>query len=80
MATKKREKKASALRPWHERLDEAVAKNFQGVKCETRFDFLGTLSYVSRWSDNTGKKLKPALARQVKAFVAGFMAAEEAHL
>lgn len=68
-----------APKTWHERLDEAVNAHFreQKVVCETRFDLLGSMRYVTSWRTEDGKKLSAGVARQVKAFVAGFMANEE---
>ncbi|HDS1834343.1 TPA: hypothetical protein QEM98_000428 [Stenotrophomonas maltophilia] len=65
---------------WNERLDAAVSKRWPDVVCETTYSILA-MSWVSRWrrAGTEDEKLKPALARQVGAFVAGFMASEEAH-
>lgn len=67
----------SARDTWAERLDAAVTKQFPGVACETSWN-LFSMQHTTRWwqagTDDT--LLKPALARQVKAFVAGFMASE----
>lgn len=64
---------------WHERLDKAVMEHFKAhdVFCTTSYDLLGTMSYVTYWRHKSGAKLPPALAKQVRAYVAGFMAAEE---
>lgn len=66
---------------WTERLDAAVKQQFPEVECETEYG-LFSMRYVSRWwqAGTEDTKLKPALARQVKAFVAGFMASEESRL
>lgn len=66
---------------WTDRLDAAIRQQFPEVECETFYSlFTGFCgSYVTRWwqAGTEDTKLKPALARQVKAFVAGFMASEE---
>ena len=72
-------KKKSMKEPtWNERLDAAVSKRWPDVTCETTYSIF-SMAWVSRWhkAGTEGEKLKPALARQVGAFVAGFMASEE---
>jgi hypothetical protein len=68
--------KAAPGPTWSDRLDAAVKAKFEGVECETYYNIFA-MRHVTRWwqagTDDT--KLKPALARQVGAFVAGFMAA-----
>lgn len=67
-----------------ERLDAAVMAQFPTVECETSLSIF-TMNLTSHWfvrgsaTDDKprGKKLTPALARQVKAFVQGFSAAEK---
>lgn len=70
-------KKTLPAPDWNARLDAAVMAYFPGVECETGLNIF-SMTYTSSWwqagTDNT--RLKPALARQVKAFVAGFMASE----
>lgn len=67
--------------PWNEALDEAVMKRFPDVTCETYWNiFSGSFGgWQTRWwqAGTEDTKLKPALARQVGSFVAGFMAAVE---
>lgn len=67
-----------------ERLDAAVMQAFPNVECCTEFSILA-MRYVTEWTAKGsitpdcpgGKKLPAALAKQVKAFVQGFSAAEE---
>lgn len=73
MAKAKRKQEKRSL---SETLDPAVMERFPGVHCETYFDIF-SMHMVTRWwqegTENT--PLKPALARQVGAFVPGYMAA-----
>lgn len=71
-------KKPEPAAPWNERLDAAVMGRWPEVACETYYNLL-SMQFVTRWrqAGTDEKKLKPALARQVLAFVAGFMASED---
>ena len=48
-------------------LDATVNKKFPGVKCESKFDLLGSMQY------KTVYKAKGELRKQVKLYIEGFM-------
>lgn len=64
---------------WADRLDAAVMNKFPDVECDTHYN-LFAMNHVTTWKKRGTEKAKvpPATGRQVAAFVAGFMAAEEA--
>lgn len=72
-------RKVKPVVPWNERLDAAVMARWPEVTCETWYCIF-SMQWRSRWwqAGTEETKLKPALARQVLAFVAGYMASEEA--
>lgn len=66
---------------WTTLLDQAVMEKWPEVTCETTYNIFSMNMVTSWWQAGTeDTKLKPSLAREVRGFVAGFMAAWEAKL
>ncbi len=64
------------VKQWHEYLDEAVMRKFNGVICATYPTAKGHATHVGM---KDGGKMLPALNKRVTAFIAGFMACEETY-
>ena len=50
-----------------EQLDAAINKRFENVNAESRFDFLGSMQYVTNFDTED-----PEIREQVKQYIQGF--------